>query len=267
MEKANADSHNIQQTSPEKPHYPMAWEALEKLRILYKKPTVEGRENLPAGPCVIATTHLSTFDVPEIAGEIMKGRKTGIAMQSSIYEHPLLRPFVKMMGKNNLFPISNRNSSTFGSKDLEPLKNTLARDGRTIVIAGHNPIRDWKLPDRPGLAAVILAHQAKAPLVPVTLNIELPFHPKFEHFITKKMFLKKRADSKIIIGNPISFSQIPDDKLDAVVNLYSSDKRRTMTEEQIKEAQGVLDILKSEAGEVMKSFAANLPPEKRGKWG
>lgn len=267
MGETNADSHNIQQTSSEKPHYPMVWEALEKLRVLYRKPTVERRENLPAGPCVIATTHLSSFDVPEVAGEIMKGRKTGTVMHSSIYKHPLFMPFVRMMGKDNFFPISNKNSSIFDGKDLEPLKNALVRDGRTIVIAGHNPIRDWKLPDKPGLAAVILAHKAKVPLVPVVLDIESLIPVREGIVSVVKSVLKHRPNSKIIIGNPMSFPEIPENKLQLAIGLYSPDKRRTMTEKQVQEARETLSILKSEAGEVMKALASSLPLEKRGKWG
>lgn len=267
MGEANADSHNIQQTSPEKPRYPKMWDALEKFRISYKKPTVEGRENMPTGPCVVAATHLSGFDVPEVAAEMMKNRKTGMSMQSSIYDHPLPKLLMQLMGKDNFFPLSNRNSSSLNDEDLKQMETAIVKDGRTIVVAAHNPTKEWKLPDNPGLSAVILAHAAKVPLVPVALDIQSRIPVREGIISIVKNALKHRPGSKIIIGNPMSLPEISDGKLEAAINLFSPDKRRAMTKEQIEEAQGVLDILKSEAGEVMKALASNLPPEKRGKWG
>ena len=130
-----------------------------------------------------------------------------------------------------------------------------------------NRLKNWRLPDKPGLAAVILAHQAKVPLIPVVLDIESGIPVREGIIAAAKNALKHRPKSKIIIGNPMIFDEIPEDKLRQAINLYSSEKRKLMTQEQIQEAQTTLDIIKSEAGEVMQSLAFNLSPEKRGKWG
>lgn len=267
MGESNAEFNNTKQISPEQQSHLKRLEILEKFRfLLYKKPTVEGRENLPPGPCVVATTHLSGYDVPEVTAEMMKNRNAGMALQSTILNFPLARPFVHMLGKENFFPLSNRNSSILNAEEIEQLKDAIVRDGKTLVVAGHNPTKDWKLPDSPGLAAVILAHAATVPLVPVALDIQSKTYPKPRRLVKNSIFGKK-PDAKMIIGSPISVSEIPDDQLQLAMNLYSPGKRRLMTQEQVQEVQATLDILKSEAGEVMKALASNLPPEKRGKWG
>lgn len=266
MGEASAEFNNIQQTDHEQPHLKRL-RALEKLRLfLYKKPTVEGRQNLPSGACVVATTHLSGYDVPEVAAELMKNRNAGMAMQSTILNFPMLRPFIHLMGEEDFFPISNRNSSNLDFEGLEQMRDAITKEGKTIVLAAHNPTKDWKLPDNPGLAAVILAHAAKVPLVPVDLDIQSKTYPKLRRLV-KNSVLGKKPDAKMIIGSPISFPEISEDKLKAVINLYSLDKRRVMSEEQIRGAKVTLNILKSEAESVMKALASNLPPEKRGKWG
>lgn len=266
MGEANAEFNNIQQTDHEQPHLKRLG-ALEKLRLfLYKKPTVEGRQNLPSGACVVATTHLSGYDVPEVTAEMMKSRNAGMALQSTILNFPLSRPFIHMLGKENFFPLSNRNSSILNAEEIGQLKNAIVKDGKTLVVAAHNPTKDWKLPDNLGLAAVILAHEAKAPLVPVALDIQYKTYPKPRRLV-RNSILGKKPDAKIIIGNPMSFPEIPHDKLQSAINLYSLDKRRVMTREQVREAQETIEILRVEAGEVMKALARNLPSEKRGKWG
>ncbi len=245
---------------------PKSLDVFEKFRFAYKKPTVEGKENLPQTPCVIATTHLSGFDVPEIYSEITKDRKTGMSMQASILNHPLFRPFAHMIGTDNLFSLSNRSSSSLSLEDIEKMRKAIIEEGRTLVVAAHKPTKDWKLPDKPGLAAVILAHQAKAPLVPAVLDIESRIPVREGIISAAKSALKHRPESKIVIGNPMTFDEIPEDKLQQAINLYSPEKRKLMTEEQVLEAQSTFDALKSEAGEVMKSLASKLPVEKRGKW-
>ena len=267
MGEVSGEVKGFKPLSPEQKFRPKSLDFAEKLRLLYKKPNVEGRENLPQGACVIATTHLSGFDVPEVYAEITKDRKAGISMQESILTHPLFKLAANLIGKDNLFPLSNRNSSILRDEDLEKMKRALVEDGRTLVVAAHNPTKDWELPDRPGLTPIILAHQAKVPLVPVALDIQTRIPVRERVISAVKSALRHRPESKIIVGNPILFPEIPEEKLQLVINLFSTEKRRLMTEEQIQEAQVTLNVLKSEAGEVMKALASNLPAEKRGKWG
>lgn len=107
------------------------------------------------------------------------------------------------------------------------------------------------------------------PLVPVALDIQSkrPLKPRRLDIRAKNLIFGKKADVKMIIGNPMSFPEIPYDQLQLTINLFSPDKRRTMTAKQIGDAQKIIETLLVEAGEVMQALASNLPPEKRGKWG
>lgn len=265
MGESDAEFNNTRQISLEQRFRPKSLDVLEKFRFAYKKPTVEGRDNLPPGPCVIAATHLSGFDVPEVYAEVAKDRKTG-AMQSSTF-----RRFWDLMRIESVFTVASKNSSSFFNVAIiEKMKDAINKDGRTLIVAAHNPTEDWKLAEKPGLAAVIIAHFAKVPVVPAALDIQSKTRPprlRRVDIVAKNLILGKKPDAKIIIGSPMSFPEIPDDRLQLAMNLYSPDKRRIMTGDQILQAQATLDILKSEAGEVMKALASNLPPEKRGKWG
>jgi len=274
MGESSAEFNSAQQATREQ-SYLKRLAKLEGLRFLYNKPTVEGRENLPSGSCVIATTHLSIFDVPEVAAEMMHSRKTGVVLQSHLLSIPFFRPLVHLMGKERFFPLSNRDASVLPAGEIEQMKDAITRDRRTLVVAAYNPNdkANSKLSDKPGLAAIILAHRARVPLVPVVLNIEsktpliIGFRIRRFDVGLKNLMLGKKPNAKMIIGNPISYPEIPEDKLEAAINLYSLDKRRVMTDQQIVEAKETLAVLQAEAGEVMKALASNLPPEKRGKWG
>lgn len=90
------------------------------------------------------------------------------------------------------------------------------KDGRTMVIVGHNPTHNWKLAENPGIAAVVLAHIANAPLTSATLDIDSR-NPVAQSTGTWtdtwsriKNFIKlKRPNSRIIFGEPINLAEIP----------------------------------------------------------
>src|SRR5437868_3503943 len=79
---------------------------LEMSRIDIKPPKERGWENVPKIPCVIATTHLSDIDVQEVAMIVAKKRKIGIASQ--LTNLTVFKPFVKLIGEKNFFPITNK---------------------------------------------------------------------------------------------------------------------------------------------------------------
>ncbi len=247
----------------------------EVSRFDIKKPTVEGLENLPPSPCVVATTHLSDIDVQEVAMVVAKMRRIGIASQETNLTYLPFVPFVITIGKENFFPITNRYSNGHVSyslrlEDLKGMEKGIREQGRTMIVAGHNPTHDWQLAEKPGMAAVILAHMAHVPLVPAALDIEsktpvaqsTDILPRVKNFLTLR-----RPSAKLIFGKPMSLAKIPEDKLSAAVALYSPNQRRGMTPEQIAEARETLGILKRESEQLMEALAAKLPSEKRGKWG
>lgn len=249
---------------------------LELSRFDIKKPTVEGRERLPQGPSVIATTHLSDIDVQEIAVEVAKDRKIGIASQASNLTAAIFRPFVNVIGKENFFPLSNTlalggatSAFRLTSEDVRKMSEGVVSQGRTMVVSAHRPVDTWQLPDRPGLAAVVLAHHANVPLIPITLDIESDIPVALASEIApriRRFFLRQRPNARMIVGEPVPLSQIPQKDLDQAIDLYSADKRRQMSKEEVTRARQTLSILQQEATQMMQELASKLPEAKRGKW-
>ncbi|SRR5258706_2386242 len=269
-----AENFSIQAQKAKFPRSPRM-RILEISRFDIKKPKVEGLDQLPKTPCVVATTHLADIDVPEVAQALAGSRKIGIASQETNLTNPLFAPFVKAVGRDNFFPVTNSITNghvgySLRMEDLDKMVEGIEVDGRTMIIAGHSPTRNWQLPNHPGIAAVILAHKAKVPLVPAAVDIESKTPvaqstdplTRFKNFVTNN-----RPGAKIIFGKPMNLEEIPEDKLEAAIGLYSPDKRRAMSEDQLSEAQETLRILQAESEEMMRALAEKLPPEKRGKWG
>ena len=243
-------------------------------RFDIKKPTIEGLENLPSTPCVVATTHLSDIDVQEVVVAVANIRKVGMATQSTNLTHPLFEPFFKLMGMNNFFPITNTYNK-WNTKyslifdDFKKMHNGIEQEERTIVISAHNPTQEWKLPEKPGVGAVILAHMTNVQIIPAAVDIQCPTPvaqttdslTRIKNFITMK-----RPKAKIYFCKPLQLSKIPNDKLIPVINLYNRDEREKMSKEEIASANKTLDGLKVEAEKLMLSLASKLPSSKRGKW-
>lgn len=242
-------------------------------RLVIEKPKLEGVENIPPNPCIIATTHLSDIDVQEVAMAVANIRKIGIVSQETNLTDPKFVPFVKAIGKENFFQIANapynkkgRTAYSLRFEDLEKMQQGITQEGRTMIVAGHNPTHDWQLAENPGMAAVILAHMANAPLVPAVVDIDskkpVAQSTDFKSYLT----LFNRPSAKVIFGEPMNLAEISEDKLRDAVGLYSPDQRRSMTPEQVAEARETLGILQRESEQMMEAFASNLPREKRGKW-
>src|SRR3989344_5220310 len=109
------------------------------------KPTVEGLENLPSTPCIVAVTHLSNVDLPQVALAIIDKKKIGFVG----YKNPLLR----VMGRDNFFPIDRYRNKENGydlmTERFQRIRDGIIQDGRTMVIAAHNPVTNWQLPEKP----------------------------------------------------------------------------------------------------------------------
>jgi len=243
-------------------------------RLDIQKPTVEGIENLPLIPCIISTTHLSDVDVQEILLTVAEKRKVGMICQQTNLKPFLLKLFIAIMGRNNFFTITNiieEGKSIFSLKieDLRVMKKGIIKEGRTMIVAAHNPVHDWKLPQKPGVCAVILAHMTNVLIVPAVLNIDSSTPVGITENIKTKIinFIKmKRPKAKIYFCKPFQVSKIVNDKLMLAVNLYNRIEREKMSPKELAIANATLKIIKDEASKVMMLLSSKLPPEKRGEW-
>lgn len=243
-------------------------------RFDIQKPTVEEIENLPSSPCVISTTHLSDVDVQEIVMAVADKRKVGMVCQETNLRPLFLRPFIALMGRNNFFTIKNtieKGKTIFSLEieDLTEMKKGIVKEGRTMIIAAHNPTHDWKLAKKPGVCAVILAHMANVPIVPAALDIDSSVPVGITEDIKTKvinLIKMKRPKATIYFCKPFQVSKISDNKLRSAIDIYSRRKREKMSEEELVSANAALEIIKDEAGQVMLSLGSKLPSQKRGQW-
>jgi len=244
-------------------------------RLAIKKPSIEGRENLPQTPCIIATTHLSDIDEQMIAADAGHDRKIGLASFATNQKFIVFKPFITLSGRDNFYDITNApfkgnfTAPSLRQTDFEKMSQAITQEKANIVISAHNRTYNWELPDKPGLGAVLLAHIANVPIVPSVLDIHSPTIVGSSRDILKtvKNFATfNRPESKIIYGQPIYLSEISQEELKGVFNLYSFEARKKMSQEEINAANATLSVLQAEAEQVMHALALKLPPEKRGKW-
>ena len=124
---------------------------------------IRGRENLPAGGCIVASKHQSAWDT--IIFSILLWDHSFVLKQE-LLRIPLFGLYLSRAG---LIPVDRQG----GSKALRKMVSTarqVAAAGRPIVIfpEGTRVAPDQKLPYHPGVAA--LYSQLNIPVVPVALN-------------------------------------------------------------------------------------------------
>lgn len=244
---------------------------LKVIRVDIREPSVVGEENLPKEPCVVATSHLSDVDLLAVVLAIMGIDQRKIEISSQKTNFDLFLPAIKVLGRDNFYPIQNtvhgndHASFRLDYADFEGMRDGV-REGRTMVIAAHVPTRNWMLHRNAGIGPILLAHMAKVPLVPVAVDINSPT-PIAQSTMTlrdraRRFVTGERPNARISFGKPMQLSEITEEQLRPVFDLYGL-RRRGIADEQ----QTVIDILKAEQAEMMNKIAENLPPEKRGVWG
>ncbi|MDF7674007.1 lysophospholipid acyltransferase family protein [Acetobacteraceae bacterium ESL0709] len=124
---------------------------------------IRGSENLPQGPCLIASQHQSFFDgfiwmntVPRPA-YIIKKELTRI---------PLVGPMLLLSG---MIPV-DREGGSQALRDLMDATATAQREGRQVILFPQGTRTDpgVKAPIQNGIVAV--ARQIKGPVIPVVTN-------------------------------------------------------------------------------------------------
>ncbi|MBI2049353.1 1-acyl-sn-glycerol-3-phosphate acyltransferase [Candidatus Roizmanbacteria bacterium] len=225
--------------------------------------TVEGIEKLPLRPCVVAVTHLSNVDMPQVALAMADRRKVGFVG----YENPLSL----IVGRENFFPIARyrgiKNGYDLMVEQFKRMHDGITQEGRTMVIAAHNPTQDWQLPRNPGIGAVVLAHMTNAPLVPVAVDIQslTPVAKARDISRIKNIITNKKYKAKIYFCEPIQLPEITNKQLKLAMRVFISGEEN-VSEGEIKSAKETFKILENESEQMMWSIASKLPEQKRGKW-
>lgn len=164
---------------------------------------VNGKENmLKTGGAIVCINHRSNWDVP-VAGAYGV-RQFGFMAKSELFKNKLLGGFLKMFGA---FPVQR------GKGDLGAIKAALQRLKNDEIVAmfpeGKRVKNNEIVSAKPG--AVMLAHKAKVPIIPIKLEGGYKWLSKVT----------------MTIGEPISYKMYYDEKL-------SVEKLQELTDELMK---------------------------------
>jgi 1-acyl-sn-glycerol-3-phosphate acyltransferase len=130
------------------------------LVFLVFRPTVVGREHLPADGCVVSANHLSGFDAWALA-YALRPRTVRFMGKNGLFRHSLARPVVRMLG---VFPARSEETLRGGVE----LATELARAGEPVAVFPEGARRRGVV-RRPRHGAARVALASDVPLVPVAL--------------------------------------------------------------------------------------------------
>lgn len=260
--------------------------------ITTKRPEVVGLENLEKIPKginpVIAGTHLRTdSSLQIIARELDKKFDIGIAVQAENRKVPLTNTLFTVIGQDNFYDIDNTTTRekvdgksertdkyTLNFNNYEVMKGAMEK-GKTMLIAAHwAPVYDGILPNKPGFAAIYLAHlSGQRTVLPVALDIytndsdtgRADRMPK----IAKDFLTGNRPKSKMTICEPITLDPIDSSSIELMkkwIVARLDRKPSGLNPEEQEKAKGAFRRMRQDGERVMYALAEALPPEKRGVW-
>ncbi len=269
------------------------WAMWLNSELIVRRPEIVGLENLKkiskgVNP-IIAGSHLrSDASLQIIARELSEKFNIGIAVQSGNRKDPLINALFTVIGQSNFYDIDSLTErkkvdgkSTRIDKYVLNLDNyDVMKDamdkGKTIIISAHySPIYTGILPNKPGFAAIYLAHlSGQRVIVPVVLDMQTDYEETGrvdkKLNIVKNLLMNNRPKSKMTICEPITFDPI--DPLDFElmkkwIKARVNKKPSGLNSKEQEKAENVYRRMRQVDGsKVMYALAKALPMEKRGRW-
>jgi len=160
---------------------------------LFYKIEVRGKENLPNGPFVLASNHISNWD-PVFLYKKLKNKKIRFMAKKELFRVPVVSWLVGLMGA---FPVDR------GGNDVGAIKKAvnMVKDGECMGIfpQGHRypEVDPRSTPAKNG--AALICTKAEADIVPVYIARKDNRH---------KLFRK----TWVVIGDPIPFEELEFDR-------------------------------------------------------
>ncbi len=232
-----------------------------------KEPIIDGWENITDEPCVVATTHLSGIDPREIARVLADRRNVTLAVDAANLSSPRLAPWFYLLGRDNFLPISTTDSHL--GKEMGAFTKSINEQGKTIVISAYLPKKSWQLPEKGGLAAVVLAHAAKVNLVPAAMTYESPDVVARGWDLPKRaanIFKNQRSATAISFCEPINLVSFSRDEIDQTMRSLDRNEREKLSDEQKRIAHANIKIWRAETAQVMSALASKVPQELHAKY-
>lgn len=234
------------------------------LKIQVKEIKVNGREHLKEIPegkkVIVVTTHVTDLDIPvtiKTLGKDFDFVVTHESVQDDIKKDPKAYLVNQIAGQDNFLPveykkIDGKKVAGFNPDDYENIKDVLGAGEKTVIFSAHNPSHQNKL-EKGGYGAVYLAQLTPdSILLPVSVNI------------TKAGMV--RSNAEVTISEPIIPSSIEGvEHFSEIFEKRSNGQK--LTKDDIEEFSRIKNELQDQTNEIMHVLAANISPEKRGKYG
>ncbi len=161
---------------------------------------MEGRENLPAGPCVLYLKHSSTW---ETFLPFILVRQPAYVLKREVLWIPLVGWPLARLGAVGINRLSHRRAID----QVRSQGKRLLHRGRTLAIFPEGHRMPTGKSRRYGLSGALLARDCNVPIVPIAHNAG--------DFWPRRAFLKHPGTVRVIIGPPI----LPGDRGPEAINL------------------------------------------------
>lgn len=177
---------------------------------------VVGKENMPReGGVIVAINHRSNWDVV-VAGAVSP-RRLGYMAKAELFNNKLFGALIKALGA---FPVHR------GKGDIGAIKAALTRlrDGETVAMfpEGRRVKENEKATAKPG--AVMIAHKAKVPVVPVKISGKYRFMSKLTVYFGKPVTYENLYEEKLTVEQLQSLAN------ELMDTLYSLDTPKALGE-------------------------------------
>lgn len=226
---------------------------------------------------VFATSHLTDFDEQAVAAALSPYRTLDMSSAATNLKDPVQKTLIALAGRDRLHGLANifdkKNNEPvmgFNPANFDPMREAMEK-GHDMIFSAHNPARDGRLPDKPGIGAVYLAHLAGTPVMPVAVDIhaDKSYGMASEIGSTVKQMVRGRPDASVIVGEAMQLEPIPAADLADIALFGSKEMKDMRTSDPARYARikATHAKLKAQSEDVMRAIAAMLPPEKQGKWG
>ena len=264
-----------EQSGGEKEKDPAIARIRKFFELQFNKIDVIGRENITKIPkgkkVIVVTTHLSDRDVPLAIGMLGDEFESVGWAEASTHEKFRENPggYIgrKLSGSEHSYSVDTTKAGgaergVFNPDDFEPMKEALS-DGKTMFVAGYyKSTNDWKLPDRGGYGAVLLAQTQDTVLLPVAINTKTKEQTGMGAHPLKA--ITQRPDVDVVIGEPFELGKIFG--AERMGEIMKSRKDGPLSKEDREEFSSLSEKLRGESDVVMEHLAELLPEDKRGAW-
>ncbi|OEF97756.1 lysophospholipid acyltransferase family protein [Desulfuribacillus alkaliarsenatis] len=165
---------------------------------------VQGKDNIPDGPCLIISNHQSNFDIPILAGYLDK--PLGFIAKKELGKVPIMSTWMKRVK----CVFIDRQNPRQAIKALGEATNFL-KEGHTLVIFPEGTRSKSAKMGEFKKGSLRIAEKSGVPIVPVTISGSYKIYEGNGSRV-------RPAEVNVIVGEPIYINQLTDEEKDQLLD-------------------------------------------------